>query len=192
MEKLIFTKEEKKEIRKALNVILDDLEELWSLAELEELYTYYTPERFSTRSGKITINKQGIKIGSYSDAKFIEKFGLVNARPKIKDYTQIYYFLKNYEEIRKYFETTISRNRDNKGKGIAEIIELRKKYEKEATIELDLPETMNQHTLSVKKEDGKTIGEIKMGYGTIRIITKGNVVVAKTKEEVKVKKKEFR
>lgn len=189
MEQLKFTKEEKKEIKKALDVILDDLEELWSLAELEEIYTYYNAERFSTRSTKILINKQGIQIGSYSETEFLEKFGLINKRPRIKDYTKIYYFLKNYEEIRKYFEETITRNRNNKNKGINEIIELRKKYEKEATIELDLPETMNPHTLKVVKEDGKTIGEIKMGYGTIRIITKGNVVLAKQKEDVKVKKK---
>ena len=74
---------------------------------------------------------------------------------------------------------------ESKGKGIQEIIDIKNKYAKEATIELDLPDTLNPHAIELKEEGGKTIGEIKMGYGVIRIITKGSITINRSEESSK-------
>ena len=91
------------------------------------------------------------------------QFKKVIKRPKIKNYTAVYYFLKCYDDVRSYVEKSIISANDAKGKGIQEIIDIKNKYAKEATIEVDLPETMNPHSIEVKEENGRTIGEINMG-----------------------------
>ena len=83
--------------------------------------------------------------------------------------------------------TWIHKARSEKQQGIEAIIDIRNKYAKAATIEIEVPETINQHTLTVKQENGEAIGEIRFGRDTIRLITKGTVVVndSRTKEKVK-------
>ena len=61
---------------------------------------------------------------------------------------------------------------------------MRNKYQKEAIIELELEDAMNKHQLEITKENGKTIGKINMGYGAIKIITRGEISLIQ-KEDVK-------
>ena len=191
-ETLTFTQEEKKEIALALNNVLDDLEALWSITPTKSIYAYYNikDDDWSSDSRELKIDIEGIKIIDREEI-ILEKFGRKNIRPKITEYTEIFYFIKKYEKIRKSIERKIEKSRREKQQGIDEIIEIRNRYTKEATIEIDVPESINPHKLTVKEEDGKAIGEIKMGAGTIRIITKGSIVVANKKEPVKVKGKKL-
>lgn len=184
---LIFSKEEKKEIEAALNNVLDDLEELWKHSSKTEIYTYYRLKRngWDSDSWRFQINENGIAIKDYPEEYVLEHFKKVIKRPKIKNYTAVYYFLKSYDEVRGYVERTIVSTNEAKGKGIQDIIDIKNKYAKEATIEVDLPETMNPHSIEVKEENGKTIGEIKMGYGAIRIITKGPISITRSEESGK-------
>lgn len=189
---LTFTAEEKKEIDLALNNILDDLEALWSISPMESVYKFYDLKYDNRR--ELLINKDGIKIVdsgivNSGDEIVLEKFGKKNKRPKINNYTEIFYFIKQYEEIRRGIERKIEKARSEKQQGIEAIIDIRNKYAKAATIEIEVPETINQHTLTVKQENGEAIGEIRMGAVTIRIITKGSIVVANKREPEKDKSK---
>ena len=187
---LTFSKEEKKEIEAALKNVLDDIDELWKHSSKQEFYTYYNIKNngWYDDSGCFVINADGIKIKDYQEDYMLEQFKKVIKRPKIKNYTAVYHFLKEYDQIRDSLEKSIIQTNKTKGKGIQEIIDVKNKYAKEATIELDLPDTINPHSIELKEENGKTVGEIKMGYGTIRIITKGAITINKS-EKPKVKSK---
>lgn len=186
---LTFTKEEKKEIDAALNNVLDDLDELWKHSSKQEVYTYFYMRRsdWDEEMIRLSIDQEGIKLGD--DPEYIlEQFKKVNKRPKVKNYTAVFYFLKEYDYVRQKIEEKIIKANTRKGKGIQQIIDIKNKYAKEATIEVDLPETMNPHSIELKKENGQTVGEIRMGFGAIRIITKGPITIIKNEEE-KVKRK---
>ena len=197
MEELMFTKEEKKEIRETLNVVLDDLEELWKIANIDEVNCYYDYGDFhfysGTRSFKITKTGMRIRVDSEKNI-FLEKFLPFPTKLKIKnkDYGEIFEFLRNYERIRSSIERDIRLNSERKNEGLAALKSLKEKYQKEATIELELPPANNLTTFDVHKEDGKTIGEVRMGAVVLRIITKGSIVLlnesVETKQQVKVKK----
>ena len=60
----------------------------------------------------------------------------------------------------------------------------------EATIQIELPVTNNRHEIEVSHEDGKTIGIIRLGAETIKIVTNGNLAVVNKDEKdgPKVKK----
>ena len=111
-ETLIFTAEEKKEIDLALNNVLDDLEALWSISLTESICQCYGLTDYVWRrdTRELTIEKEGIKI-SYPEEIILEKFGIENRRPKITEYTEMFYFLKQYEEIRKGLEQQIEKTR---------------------------------------------------------------------------------
>ena len=184
---LSFSKDEKKEIEAALNNVLDDIDELWKQSSKQEIYTYYKirTNSWDEDSWCFLINGDGVKIKDYPEEYMLEQFKKVIRRPKIKNYTAVYYFLKQYDQIRDYLERRIVESNESKGKGIQEIIDIKNKYAKEATIELDLPDTLNPHAIELKEEGGKTIGEIKMGYGVIRIITKGSITINRSEESSK-------
>lgn len=186
---LTFTKEEKQEIDAALSNVLDDLDELWKHSSKQEVYTYFYMRRsdWDEEMIRLSIDQEGIKLGD--DPEYIlEQFKKVNKRPKVKNYTAVFYFLKEYDYVRQKIEEKIIKANTRKGKGIQQIIDIKNKYAKETTIEVDLPETINPHSIELKKENGQTIGEIRMGFGAIRIITKGPITIVKSEEE-KVKRK---
>ncbi len=186
---LKFTKQEKKDIRDALNNLIDDINEIWKLSDQEEFYTFYPIQSntWGSDSWKFQIDKTGIFIKDYPKKIYLEKFKPIKARPKVRDYSEIYYFIRQYEKVRSSLEGSISRSLSNKERGMKELNAIKDKYSKEATIELDLPQTMNPYSFDLKHENGNSIGEIKMNSGTIRIIVKGNIILSNKPEEAKVK-----
>ncbi len=189
---LKFTREEKKEIRQALNNVLDDLDALWDVSSLESVYQYFDlkGQSWGCDEWELIIDKNGILIKDYPKEIVLETFGRRNKRPRVKDYTEIYYFIRQYETLRKKVEDKIKRSNIDKNKGIDEIINIKNRYTKEATIEVEVPETINPHTITLKQEDGKSVGEIRMNAGTIRIITRGSIVIDKQEfDQPKVKKR---
>jgi len=185
---LTFTREEKKEIDEALNNVLDDINELWKKSSKEEIYTYYSIKSDEFDDWRFSIDAEGIRIRNYPDEYVLEQFKKIVRRPKIKNYTVVYYFLKKYDGIRTHLESSIISANKEKGLGIQEIIDIKNKYAKEATIEVDLPQTLNSHSIDIREENGRTIGEIKMGYGAIRIITMGPITVNKGENSKLMKK----
>ena len=187
---LKFTKEEKREITLALNNVLDDLDALWAASSMESLYHYFDlkGEEWGMDDWTFIIDKEGIRIKDYPKEIILETFGRKNKRPKIKDYTEVFYFIKQYDQIRRKVESKIIRSNKEKEKGIEAIVDIKNRYEKEATIEIEVPDSINPHSLTVRQEDGKAVGELRMGAGVIRIITKGSILVNNEQSRNKVKK----
>ena len=66
------------------------------------------------------------------------------------------------------------------------------KLKRQATIEIDLPQTNNQQTIEVVEEEGKRIGTIKFGEIGLRIITDSSSNIEfkdRSGNDIKVKKK---
>lgn len=88
--------------------------------------------------------------------------------------------LKRQLKIKEKFSSTIDSN-----------LEKAKKI-KSATIEIDLPSSINQHSIEVFKENGRNIGIIDFGGRTVKIITDGDFVLVPREElssDNKVKRK---
>lgn len=58
-----------------------------------------------------------------------------------------------------------------------------------ATIEIEMPETNNQHEIELKEEHGQKIGTIKINGLTLRIITSGDVKITNDLEKGKAKRR---
>ena len=189
MEEIEFSKEEKRELKETLNVVLNDLENLWQLAETTKFTQYFRTSTNLFYVLVIVINENGIKLGTTANSNnYLRRFKKNRSNCKIQDFNHVYYFLQNYEKIRSKLEDEIKSTSSEKSKGMQQITELRHKYDKEAVVEINFPQTINQQVIEVKKEDNRTIGEIKMGYGTIKIVTQGEIVLSSPKETPKVKK----
>ena len=189
MKEMEFTKEEKRELKETLNVVLNDLESLWQLAEITQFTQSFQTSDSPLDDLTIIINKKGIKLGDeITWENYLRLFKKNRGNCKIQDFNQVYYFLQNYEKIRSNLEAEIQSTSSDKTKRMQQITELRHKYDKEAVVEINFPQTLNQQVIEVKKEDNKTIGEIKMGYGTIKIATQGEIVLSSPNETPKVKK----
>ena len=96
--------------------------------------------------------------------------------------------LESYSDIREELKKEIEESIDDKNRKVTLFKSIDDQYSKEANIELTLPETLNPHSLTVRQEDGKAVGELRMGSGVIRIITKGSILVNNEQSRNKVKK----
>ena len=192
-----YNQEEQNLIKRAFEKVLDDLNLMFEHSEAEEIrvhikYDHELEDVFPS-SYFLAINKREISVvyAALSPEKVIP-LELTSGRrgKKIRPYTleSAELILQEYEKIRPKVKNAIEKSIKQKQEKLAIFRKLDDKYSKEATIELDLPKTMNPHSIDLKQEDGKTIGEIKMGYGAIRIITNGPIIVNKS-EQSKVKKK---
>ena len=74
-------------------------------------------------------------------------------------------------------------------KSLKEYEMLAEKYSKESRVEITLPDTMNQHSIEISKEDGRTVGKINFGSGLIKIITKGSITVERSDDIPYTKRK---
>jgi len=181
MEKLKFTKEELKQMQKSLDIILDDLEQLWENSTKTEIKILFNKENDNWSSFtdmEFCMNQVGIGIrDNYDSWMVIEKFSTIKNRKKLKnlDENKIFYFLQNYDFIREKINVNIRSNTTMKKEGLKRIIELGKKYDKQASIKIEVPESENSSSLILTEENSQTIGKIKMGFGNIKIITKGNI-----------------
>ena len=86
-------------------------------------------------------------------------------------------------------EDKIKQGKKEKEKSLKEYEDLAEKYSKEVNVEITLPDSINQHQLEIKKENGSTIGKINFGNATIKIITRGSISVERQDEQFPVKKK---
>lgn len=186
MGNIIFTKEEKEKIRKSLNLVLDDIRELWKVAETDRIYIRL--DDFTERGGtyylNITNNRVTLEYPNWdTTTRFnleTRTLNLVNRIPSSYELTLS--FIENYEQIRQHLEKEIKKGLRKKGLGFSELEKINQKYDKEATIELDLPETNNQHQIEVEEKDGKKIGIINFGNRTIKIVTTGDIILVNKTE----------
>lgn len=199
MEK-VYSKEETEVFKNALINVLDDLEDLWNIGVLDKIevpvrlhgiidvdkdYTYNNWRFIMDKTGFSIFQGDNYSWNRYWFAKR-NKFGKLKKFNTIGEQDII--FLKEYDEIRAKVVTKINKALEEK-QGNLQVAEiLRKKYDKEATVELDLPTSLNTHEIEIEKKDGQTIGTINFGNRTIKIVTTGNIVLV-NKESEKVKRK---
>lgn len=187
-----FSKEEKKDIEASLKNVLADAKALYDLSEMD----YYrfdfevdrgTPYRFE-------INQRGVYYYyRYSPTgnciAGFKKNGNIDIYKNPHDL--LFSFITNYEKIRKDLEIRAEKNQRIKTSGMDKVRELEKRYAKEAVIEVEMPDTLNQSSIEVLEEDGKNVGRLQIGPISIKILTTPNVRIINkmTKEKVKEKTK---
>ncbi len=115
---------------------------------------------------------------------------------KIRDIDELDYlawleFIKSYPENRKTIKEAIEQYKDDKNMVTDSIKSSLQELErlKDASIELNFPETLAQKEIEIEKKDGQTIGTINFGDRSIRIITNGDIVLVPKREEEKQKVK---
>jgi len=198
MQNLKYTKAEIAEFKKALDVVIDDLESLWQIGALNKIKINAVLPGFSECDESYTNNAWYFIMDQ--EAFYLEQinpgvtdlyyFAKRKANGNLEKITTIndqdVIFLRSYDEIRKGIVEQIEKALLQKGKNLEIAKKLTRKYSKEATIEIEMPPTINQHTIDVKTENGQQIGIIKFGNIALKIITDESIEI---KQNAKVKKK---
>lgn len=191
-----FTDEEKKDIRDALNNILDDARAIYDVSKIPELRCGVSVYKPCTYNGTLVINGQGtflVRLKSLVDNTkeyiYLEKiiFGK-KIRPKVKNYELAFGIIREYDSYRSYLEHQAKNYVELKKSGMEDINNIKKRYDKEAAIELEIPDSVNKSTIEITEENGQNIGRIKIGPISLKILTSPNVSITYKKEE-KVKRK---
>lgn len=189
-----FTKEEKEKLKETLAVVVEDLRSIFNTAGSDEIsYEFEVLENEHTNNYSLVINKREMYLmlhysDWYMNLDKVRQNGKVKMCP-IKDYNFVFLFLQKYETIRKNIANTARVNQKNKEYGMRRIQEIYNQYIKEATIEVEIPDTINQSSIEVIQEDGKNVGKVNIGPLSLRILASPSVKIIERKTDVKVKKK---
>ena len=198
MTNLRFTQEEKENILEALELVLQDIERLWekvksTIPEINVyIFSYETTYGLGLDDKKLIINDQGIKlvddrvIGQPSKETWLRKkedlpkkrklFQKKEKKPEI-DFNLYYDFVRNYKSYtRQKLIETINKKIESKNKGLINIDDVSKEYSKTASIEL-MFQTQNQIPIEVTREEGQTIGILRFGNNTIKLVTNGEIIL---------------
>lgn len=103
-------------------------------------------------------------------------------------------FIKHYPEIREQLIKKVEQNKQKRNKRqeerlkdeektLEELRKLSRAYKNYSTVEIDMPQTNNQHQIEVIEEGNQKIGTINFGRQTIRIITEGDIVLVNKKDQ---------
>lgn len=198
MTNLRFTQEEKENILEALELVLQDIEKLWEKVKstTPEISVYILGYEITYGLGlddkKLIINDQGIKlvddrvIGQPPKETWLRKkedlpkkrklFQKKEKEPEI-DLNLYYDFVRNYKSYtRKKLIETINKKIESKNEGLINIDDVSKEYSKTASIEL-MFQTQNQIPIEVTREEGQTIGILRFGNNTIKLVTNGEIIL---------------
>ena len=189
-----FTKDEKDKLTKTLSLVVEDLRSIYNIAETNKLsYEFEVWENERLNKYSLVINKKEMYLTLhcsdwYMNLDKVKPGGKVKICP-IKDYNLAFLFLQKYETIRKKVVSIASVNKTNKEQGMETVKALFNKYTKEATIEVELPETNNKPVLEVRSEEGKNVGRVTIGPVSLKILTSENVSIVDRNQQAKVKRK---
>ena len=196
---LKYTKEEQNLMKKAYDNALDVLDELWDLSEYQQIRVdaklrgiSELDEYYPTWDWSLVLNDKEIYLESTfgrTPTQIILEQKTRFTKKRKYDYNVIDIFLKEFEQLKPKIEDRIKAGKLEKSKSLKEYEMLAEKYSKESRVEITLPDTMNQHSIEISKEDGRTIGKINFGSGLIKIITKGSITVDKNDEVPYTKRK---
>lgn len=197
-----FTDSEKEIIRTTLKTVIKDLDYLWSTnacskitvpVTLDGIEKYY--EGYPSGEWEFIMTKDNYILNNPNSA---HRFLIVSEKDGVrKDHTDIIgpvdvMILKEYPTIREYILTAIKNAHQEKQETLDYVKDLDEKLKRQATIEIDLPQTNNQQTIEVVEEEGKRIGTIKFGEIGLRIITDSSSNIEfkdRSGNDIKVKKK---
>lgn len=196
----IYTKKEKQEIIKTLDVILDDLEEIWDLGLLESIEVPVKLEGIDTFDPKYPNNGWYFamdKIGVHMKNSLEKDIGFIFARRLVTGKLNRLYnvddreimFFKEYDHIRNAIMEEITRIQEKKKSDMTIVSQVKNKYDRNAFIQISLPPTNNQQPLKVRKEDGRTVGTLDFGPFSINLITDGSIKLVQEEAKPKTKSK---
>lgn len=188
----LYTKEEQKLMIETLDAITTDLRDLYNISCQEEMsYGFKIGGDYGNDYLLSITSKNIVLYLKYSDYRMIlEKNGKNKTIPRIHNYMLLSDFLTMYNQIRPGIEHKAMAQSKNKENAIKKIKKLKDMYQRDTTIEIEFNSTNNKRTIELSSEDGKKIGEIRLGNETIRIITNSEIeVVNKPQEMTKTKKR---
>jgi len=196
-----YSTNERKTIIDAYDKVLDDVNRLWEKSEQDKIEVWTYLEKRSEPKGImhrtvaktgyviITDNEIYLEFRNFAPIKKVtlERKNKFGKRIRNYDLATIEQFLENYQETRVRIKNEIEKGIEDKKRKIDIFRSLDEEYSKTADIELSLPETINPHAITLRQEDGKSIGEIRIGANLIRIITNGLITVEQENKNEKVK-----
>lgn len=189
---MVFTKEEKDKMQDTLEKVVHDLRSIFEISQEDVLrHEFKTIENGKEYEYYLIIKaKEAFISHRYSDwyMQLDKKHGSTYRMHKIKDYNTAFEFIKKYEIIREAILLKAKQSAKKKKIGMDKIDAVNSKYTKEAIIEVEMPETVNQSSIEVTQEDGKNIGRINIGPVSIKILSSPSVRIV-TPEVKKVKKR---
>jgi len=180
---------------------LDDLESIWKIQVLDEIKVPVELDGvekladYPSKEWNFIMDSNGFYLKSDSSEHCIYDkytFALIKNKrvmmlKKIGDLDII--FIKEYDSIREKIIEKVENAIKEKKEEMDIIEKINKKYKNEAVVEIDLPESKNPQTIDIKRENSQNVGEINFGYATIRLITKGNIVLVNDSVSEKEKSK---
>ena len=183
-----FSKTEEQEIESTFKRTMEVIKELYDSSDLE-IYKKNVILHDNV-SYRFEINQYGIWL-TYQFAPNGNCVAGFKRNGKVHLYKNptilMFRFLNKYDDIREDLEKTALDNLNRKQAGLNKIRELQNKYTKEATIEIIMPETVNQSSIEVTQEDGKNVGVLSIGPISLKILTSPNVVIKGSKPKTKQK-----
>lgn len=192
----MYTKEEKKQIRKSRKAVVKDMRKIWNMHPYGEIVVPVTLNMKEYGNyWKLTINKKQIVLDC--EGTYTKLYPRILKRTSEDGYTAHSQFITQYEKIREELLRTVTSRLKSKNEHIKKLEDIstglknkKEQKNKEAEVRIDLPESLNAKEIYVSEEGNKKVGVIDFGQQTIKIITEGNIVlVNKSKEEPKVKRK---
>jgi len=196
MSEVNFSEEERKEIKKSLNLLITDMRSLWDISEQNYIDINLGRDIINAYDWHLEIDSKKIDIVHYdwdgSSTRENLDYKGKGSKQLFFNYVHAFNFIKNYDNIRKKLEYEVKANLSKKHDGLKKLEEVNKIYDKEASIDIQFPETKNPLPIEVCQEDGKNIGIINFGDRTIKIITNGSICLIDkdTKQELpRVKRK---
>lgn len=216
MEELTFSKQELMDIKKTLDIVLDDINKLYNASNLKNMYVKFTASKEKEQDWTLLVDKNIIifqadtRNGS-EDIRWAKKTyrlewketetikrGPLRKEEKlttkrstlssVQEQNDVLNFLSKYEDIRKKIVNKASQKSTTKDKCLTELEKIRANYSQEVLVDFGLSESQNINTLEVVEEEGRKVGTINFGNKTIKIITAGDIVLVE-REKPKQKKK---
>lgn len=177
MTKLKLNKEERKKIKKSMNLVLDDIRKLWAESPIKETYEYISIN--NNKYCKLIINDEAIYIEtSFSGPPiYLEQKMPGNITKRTYDDDICVDFLKQYDKVRMDIVNTINIHSRRKKEAFKKLDEIIKKYDKKSNIEVDLSKTKTDHSVEISKKDGKSIGKINLGLANLKVTSQSDIVL---------------
>lgn len=197
-----YTKKEKQEIIKTLDVVLDDLEEIWNLDLIDGVeipVKFEGISEFEASNPKdgwyFCLDDKGVHIENTNKNVAGFFYSYRNEDGSLKrvynvDEREVMLF-REYDYIRTEIMKKVTLAQEAKQEDMAFVTNLRDKYQRTSTVKISLPETLNQHEIRISRQNGKTVGRIDFGPAVIELITNEGIklVYEDEKDQPKIKQK---
>ena len=186
-----FDPAQEKEIKKTMALLVEDMRALYQIYPYENIEIGVSmPVGDYGDFWNLVISGNSINLYSnmHDNVTYLERKGKYKLIYTAGELEAHYKFIMLYDDIRRQIGDIVTSRAKNSAISIQKLRDYQKKYSKEAIIEIEVPETINQHTLEVTEENGRKIGKLNFNGLTLKIITSDSVKII-NKSESKQKRK---